>query len=172
MVPISRVRALTAANMVLAEENMAPKVKSTAIKVPATLQENARTALGLEIERFGDGRQTGMRLSSSIVCLSLVVFRRAGRAELNARDRAVATGILLDVLEIGPDLAFGRAAAGRENADDVDRSPWRRTSSLPPTWAPLNARDIRRLTMHSPLPSTKSLPATILKSGRSLREAG
>ena len=39
MVPISRVRALTAANMVLAEENMAPKVRSTAINVPAPFKK-------------------------------------------------------------------------------------------------------------------------------------
>ncbi len=36
MVPISRVRDLTAANIVLAEANMAPKVNKTAIKVPIT----------------------------------------------------------------------------------------------------------------------------------------
>ena len=39
MVPISRVRELTAANMVLAAANMAPKVRSTAIKVPAALRK-------------------------------------------------------------------------------------------------------------------------------------
>ena len=39
IVPISRVRVLTAANMVLAAANMAPKVRRTAIRVPAPLRK-------------------------------------------------------------------------------------------------------------------------------------
>ena len=38
-VPISRVRALTAANIVFAAENMAPNVRSTAIRVPAPFKK-------------------------------------------------------------------------------------------------------------------------------------
>ena len=37
--PISRVRAATAANIVLAAANIAPKVRSTAINVPAPLRK-------------------------------------------------------------------------------------------------------------------------------------
>ena len=41
IVPISRVRALTAAYIVLAAANIAPKVRRTAIRVPATFRKLA-----------------------------------------------------------------------------------------------------------------------------------
>ena len=121
IVPISRVRALTAANIVLAAANMAPKVRRTAISVPAALRKMLDLRLVLEV-----GRSRGLRreLELGVVVdrlLELVEVRRAGRAELDARDGAVAAGVPLDVLEVGPDLALRRAAAGGEEADDPVR---------------------------------------------------
>ena len=112
------------------------------------------------------------RVSSSIVLLELVVIVGAGGAELDAGDRAVAAGILLDVLEVGPDLALGRAAAGGEDADDpvlllvAEVEP---AADLGPLEPPRHALADDALALAR---RRGRCPATILKSGRSLREAG
>ena len=64
----------------------------------------------------------------------------------------VAAGVLLDVLEVGPDLALGRAAAGGEDADDAVRLLVAELEQRRRSAAPLNRRDRFRLTMHSPRP--------------------
>jgi hypothetical protein len=90
--------------MVLAAANIAPKVSSTAVLV-------------LEVDQFGDGGQ----LEPGVVLdrvLELTVFIGTGGADLHARDRAVAAGIPLDVLQVCPDLAFRGAATRAEDAHD------------------------------------------------------
>ena len=74
-------------------------------------------------------------------------------------------------LKIGPDLALRGAAARGEDADHAVLLLVAEVEQ-PADLAPLVPPETILLTMHSPRPSTKSLPATILKSGRSSREAG
>ena len=118
IVPISRVRELTAENIVLAAANIAPNVSSTAINVPAALRKM------LDFDWFSKYVDSGIAASLNWVAVldrlpEVVAVPGAGRADLDAGDRAVASGVPLDVLQVGPDLALGGAAAGGEDADDA-----------------------------------------------------
>ena len=161
---------LTAANMVLAAANMAPKVRSTAISVPAALRNMLIRDLVLEVGLL----RLRLELELGVVVdrlLELLVVRQAGRADLHAGDRAVAPGVLLDVLEVGPDLALGRAAAGGEDADDAVLLLVAEVEQ-PADLRPLVAREMFLLTMHSPRPRRSLCPADDLEIGPELARGG
>ena len=67
--------------------------------------------MGLSAKRLSDGGAGGGR--------SFDEFDRGGGADLDGRDGAAAVGVGGDVVDAGPDLALGDAAAGAEEADDV-----------------------------------------------------
>ena len=96
IVPISRVRALTAANIVLAEANIAPKVRKTAIRVPAPLRKMLDMRLLGEILGLGHGAEPELGLGLDRLLHRLEVVGRR-RAELDARDAPFAGDGALEV---------------------------------------------------------------------------
>ena len=156
----------------LADANMAPNVRSTAISVPAPFKKMLELALGLEIDRLRNRRQ--LEAFVLVDCFDeLGAFRGALAARSCTHEtepsrpvffstslKSAQTSLsaaLPPAVKIAHDLVFFLRPEIERAADLGTLEPRRH----------LPADDAL-----APCRSTKSRPATILKSGRRARDAG